>query len=96
MEDKYRLNKIGDGWEFVPEDILREKFDYERLLNNIKRREQKIISDLNKISQLKDELKEMKKKRTVGYNKMVKYHKQFTPSFTISFSKTKKKNRYYN
>lgn len=96
MEDKYRLNKIGDGWEFVPEDILREKFDYERLLNNIKRREQKIISDLEKISRLKEELKEMKKKRTVGYNKMVKYHKQFTPSFTISFSKTKKKNRYYN
>ena len=96
MEDKWRLNKIGEGWEFVPEDIIQKKFEFERLLNNIKKREKKIESDLNKIKTLKKELKEMKVKRTKGYNQMVKYHKKFTPSFTISFSKTKKFNRYLN
>ena len=95
MEDKWRLNKIGEGWEFVPEDIIQKKFEFERLLNNIKKREKKIESDLNKIKTLKKELKKMKVKRTEGYNQMVKYHKKFTPSFTISFSKTKKFNRYY-
>lgn len=96
MEEKYRLNKIGEGWEFVPEDVLKKKFEYERLLNNIKRREQKIQSDLGKITELKKQLKKMKKDRTEGYNQMVKYHKKFTPSFTISLSKTKKWNRYSN
>lgn len=96
MEDKYYLNKIGEGWEFLPKDILQKKFDYERLYNNISRREKKIESDLEKIKDLKDGLKKMKVKRTKGYHQMVKYHKMFTPSFTISYSSTKKKNRYYN
>ena len=96
MEDKYWLNKIGEGWEFLLKDILQKKFDYERLNNNISRREKKIESDLEKIKDLKDGLKKMKVERTKGYHQMVKYHKMFTPSFTISYSSTKKKNRYYN
>lgn len=96
MEDKFRLNIIGEGWEFIPKEILQKKFDYERLYNNIKRREKKIESDLEKIKELKIGLRKMKVDRTEGFNQMVKYHKMFTPSFTFSFSKTKKKNRYYN
>ena len=96
MEDKWRLNKIGEGWEFIPEDIRKKKKEYEKLYNHIKVREKKIESDLNKIKTLKKELKEMKVLRTKGYNQMVKYHKKFTPSFTISLSKTPKWNLYSN
>ena len=49
----YRINKIGDGWKFLPEKEKKEKLDYERLFNNITRREKKIQSDLIKIKKLK-------------------------------------------
>ena len=77
MEDKWRIKKIGDNWMFIPKKERDEKSDYERLLNNISKREKKIESDLDKIKKLKEELNEMKKKRTVGFNKMVKYHVKF-------------------
>ena len=67
-----------------------EKREYERLLNNINKREKKIISDQEKIKTLKSELKEMKIKRTKGYHTMVKYHKELIPTFSISISKNPK------
>ena len=86
----YRINKIGDGWKFLPEKERKEKLDYERLLNNITRREKKIQSDLIKIKKLKRELREMKKNRTIQYHQLLKYHKEFSPTFSTSLSKNKK------
>jgi hypothetical protein len=78
----YRIKKVGDEWEFLPEKERNEKREYENLTIRIIRREKKIESDLKKIEKLKVELREWKKKRTEGYNKMVKYHKKFLPSFS--------------
>ena len=86
----YRIKKVGDGWDFLPKKERKEKSDYERLLNNISRREKKIESDLSKIKKLKEELKEMKKERTIQHHKMIKYHKEFTPTFSTSLSKNPK------
>jgi hypothetical protein len=83
MEDKWRIKKIGDNWMFIPKKERDEKSDYERLLNNISKREKKIESDLDKIKKLKEGLNEMKKKRTVEFNKMIKYHNKFLPNFSI-------------
>jgi hypothetical protein len=83
MEDKWRIKKIGNNWMFIPKKERDEKSDYERLLNNINKREKKIESDLDKIKKLKEELNEMKKKRTVEFNKMIKYHNKFLPNFSI-------------
>ena len=52
----YRINKVGEGWEFLPDKEKKEKLDYERLFNNIVRREKKIDSELSKIKKLKEEL----------------------------------------
>ena len=86
----YRINKIGDGWKFLPEKEKKEKLDYERLLNNITRREKKIQSDLIKIKKLKRELREMKKNRIIQYHQLLKYHKEFSPTFSTSLSKNRK------
>ena len=45
----YRIKKVGDEWEFLPKKERDEKREYERLLNNINKREKKIISDQEKI-----------------------------------------------
>lgn len=95
MEDKWRINKIGDGWISIPKEVFEKKKEYEKLYNKIKTREKWILDYTKKIHDIKKELRGLKVKRTEGYNQMVKYHKKFTPSFTISFSKTKKFNRYY-
>lgn len=87
----YRINKVGEGWEFLPDKEKKEKLDYERLFNNIVRREKKIDSELGKIKKLKEELKEMKKNRTIQHHQLIKYHKEFSPSFSTSLSKNKKK-----
>ena len=84
MEDKWRINKIGDDFYFIPKKEREEKLEYERLLSNISKREKKIESDLNKIKQLKVELRKMKSDRTNGYNNVVKYHKKFLPTFSIT------------
>ena len=86
----YRVKKVGDGWEFLTKKELDEKLGYERLLNNINRREKKIESDLDKIKKLKEELREMKKKRTLQHHQLLKYHKEFSPTFSVSMSKNKK------
>jgi hypothetical protein len=78
----FRLKYIGKEFEFFPENEKREKFDYERLVYNIERREKKILNDLSKIEILKKELREWKKERTEGYKKMVKYHKNFSPTYS--------------
>ena len=82
MKD-YRIKKVGDDWEFLPEMERKEKSNYERLLNKISKREKKIESELVKIGKLKEGLRELKTKRTKGYNKMIKYHKKFLPNFSI-------------
>ena len=78
----YRIKKVGDDWEFLPKKERDEKREYERLLNKINQREKKIESDLEKIKELKKELRKWKSDRTKGYHKMVKYHKKFLPSFS--------------
>jgi len=83
MEDKWRINKIGDDFNFIPKKERDEKLEYERLLNKISNREKKIESDLVKIGKLKKELRKMKGDRIKGLNKMVKYHKKFLPTFSI-------------
>jgi hypothetical protein len=83
MEDKWRINKIGDDFYFIPKKERDEKLEYERLLSNISKREKKIESELVKIVKLKEGLRKMKGDRTKGFNKMIKYHKKFLPSFSI-------------
>jgi hypothetical protein len=90
----YRLKYIGKEFEFFPENEKREKFDYERLVVKIERREKKIQSDLSKIENLKRELRDWKKERTEGYKKMVKYHKNFSPSYSFSLNKNSKQVEY--
>ena len=46
-EEDYRIKMIGDDFEFLPEG-KEIQTDYERLLNNIRKRE-KILSDQQKI-----------------------------------------------
>jgi len=82
MEDKWRINKIGDDFNFIPKKERDEKLEYERLLSNIGKREKKIESDLVKIGKLKEGLRKMKGDRTKGFNKMIKYYKKFLPTFS--------------
>ena len=83
MEDKWRIKKIGDDFNFIPKKERDEKLEYERLLNDISKREKKIESDLGKIKKLKKELRKMKSDRIKEFNKMIKYHKKFLPTFSI-------------
>ena len=82
MEDKWRINKIGDDFYFIPKKERDEKLEYERLLSNISKREKKIESELVKIVKLKEGLRKMKGDRTKGFNKMIKYYKKFLPTFS--------------
>jgi hypothetical protein len=82
MEDKWRIKKIGDDFNFIPKKERDEKLEYERLLNKISKREKKIESDLGKIKKLKEDLRDMKGDRIKRYNNVVKYHKKFLPTFS--------------
>ena len=84
MEDKWRINKIGDDFYFIPKKERDEKLEYERLLSNISKREKKIESESVKVGKLKEDLRNMKKDRTKGFNKMIKYHQKFLPTFSIT------------
>ena len=42
MEDKWRIKKIGDDFNFIPKKERDEKLEYERLLNDIVYRQQKV------------------------------------------------------
>ena len=86
----YRLKKVGDSWRFLPEKERLEKLKYERLWYRIKRREKRIENEFEKIKVLKKQLKEWKMLRTKEYNRLVKYHKEFIPKFSISLSKNPK------
>jgi len=79
----YRIEKVGDEWEFLPQKERDEKRDYENLTIRINRKEKKIERMLVKLGEEKKLLRKMKGDRTKGYNKMVKYHKKFLPSFSI-------------
>lgn len=81
---------MGDGWIFVPEYERRKKLDYDKLVYRIKQREKRLAKMGNTISELKKELKEWKKFRTSEYKELVKFHKTFQPSFSISLSKAPK------
>ena len=38
----YRLSKVGKGWDYLPEKEKKEKSEYERLYNNIIKKEKRI------------------------------------------------------
>ena len=86
----YRINKVGGGWEFLPQKEKELKSQYERLLNNINRREKRIPKEIQKVDELKKELREWKKNRTSLYHQLLKYHKELTPTFSMTLSKNKK------
>jgi hypothetical protein len=86
----FSLNKMGDGWVFVPEDERQKKLNYDKLVYRINQREKRIAKMADTISELKKELKEWKKFRTSEYKELVKFHKTFQPSFSISLSKAPK------
>ena len=87
----YRVKKVGGDWEFLPKDERNKKSEFERLLNNIKRREKRIQNHSEKLKELKKELREWKKERTKQHHQLLKYHKEFIPGFSVSLSKNKKK-----
>lgn len=93
MKD-FRLKYIGDEWEFFPENEKREKMDYQRLVTKIERREKMISKILVELEKYKETLNEWKKLRTIGYKKMVKYHKVFSPSYSIWLNTTVKRSKY--
>ena len=82
MVDKWRIKKIGDDFNFIPKKERDEKLEYESLVRKIEDREKKIESELVKIGKLKEDLRDMKKDRTKEFNKMIKYHKRFLPTFS--------------
>ena len=84
------LKKMGDGWIFVPADERKKKLDYDKLLYRINQREKRIAKLADTVSELKKELKEWKKISTSEYKELVKFHKTFQPSFSISLSKAPK------
>lgn len=84
------LKKMGDGWIFVPEDERKKKLNYDKLLYRINQREKRIEKLVDSISELKKELKEWKKFSTSEYKELVKFHKIFQPSFSVSLSKAPK------
>lgn len=86
----YRIKKVGDSWKFLPEREKLEKLEYETLWNKVRKIEKKIEKENEKIKVLKREFRELKKERTKEYNRLVKYHKEFIPTFSISFSKNPK------
>lgn len=86
----YRIKKVGDDWGFLPEEEWKEKLKYERLFNNINRREKRIQKVIEELPKLKKELRDWKKERTIQYNQLIKYHKHFTPGFSVSLSKNPK------
>ena len=51
MEDKWRINKIGDDFYFIPKKERDEKLEYESLVRKIEDREKKIESELEKIKE---------------------------------------------
>ena len=83
MDDKWRINKVGDDWMFIPKKERDEKREYENLTIRINERTQMIGRRENEIKTLKKELREMKVLRTKEFNKMIKYHKKFLPTFSI-------------
>jgi len=86
----YRVKKIGDDWKFLPEEEKNKKFQYERLFNKIQKRERTIQKREIELKELKKELREWKKERTVQHHQLIKYHKHFTPGFSVSLSKNPK------
>ena len=84
------LKKMGDGWIFVPADERKKKLDYDKLLYRINQREKRLAKMADTISKLKKELKEWKKLSTSEYKELIKFHKTFQPSFSISLSKAPK------
>jgi hypothetical protein len=87
------LKFVGEGWMDLPEEERKMKSEFERLEHHIRQREKRIQKMEETLKEIKLELREWKKKRTVKYNELIKYHKEFTPSFSTYLSKNKKINR---
>lgn len=78
---------MGDGWEFLPKEERESKFQFERIVYDISRREKMINRVEDDLKRYKLELREWKKTRTELHRKLLKYHKEFSPTFSISLSK---------
>lgn len=87
----YRLSKVGKGWDYLPDKEKQEKREYERLYNNILRKEKKIVKMRERLREEQELLKDMKKERTERFNQLVKWHKSLVPTISIGFSRTRKK-----
>lgn len=91
MDEKYRLKRVGDDWEFLPKEERDRKREYENLTVKIRRREKKIERMKVKLKEDKEELNRWKKEMRRMYNEMVKYQKELKPTFSASLSKNSKK-----
>ena len=87
----YKLSKVGRGWDYLPTKEKQEKSEYERLYNNILRKEKKIVRMRERLREEQELLREMKKERTERFNQLVKWHKSLVPTISIGFSRTRKK-----
>jgi hypothetical protein len=90
---KHMLKFVGDGWVDLPEGERKMKSEFERLEHHIRQREKRIKKMEDTLKEIKHELREWKKTKTIKYNELIKYHKEFTPTFSTSLSKNKKMNR---
>lgn len=90
---KHMLKFIGEGWGDLPEEERKMKSEFERLEHHVKEREKRIKKMEETLKKIKLELREWKKSKTFKYNELIKYHKEFTPTFSTTLSKNKKINR---
>ena len=89
----HMLKFVGNKWMELPEEERKMKSEFERLEHHIRQREKRVQKMEETLKEIKSELRDWKKKRTLQYNQLVKYHKEFTPTFSTSLSKNKKINR---
>ena len=60
---EYRISKVGDNWDFLPQKEKDKKKAYEKVVRNIERKESKIERALTQIDKDKKDLRELKKLR---------------------------------
>jgi hypothetical protein len=83
----YRLQFIDEeSYQLLPPEIRENKLKYHRLDYNIKRREKRIQNTVQKIKELKRELSEWKKERTLLHSQLIEFHETFIPTVSISYS----------
>jgi hypothetical protein len=83
----FRLRFIEkESYDLLPENIMRKKLDYHTHISNIKKREKMIERRVTELNLLKEELREMKLKRTDLYNELFEFHDTFIPTISITYS----------